>query len=113
MAFSSAKMAIATFLSRILGLIREQAMAAVFGAGSITDAFTVAYRVPNMLRDLLAEGSFSSAFVPLFIEERLKDPYKARVLLWSVFVLVGLPDRYYLDSHHYQRKTHCSFYDKR
>jgi putative peptidoglycan lipid II flippase len=86
---SSAKMAVATFSSRILGLVREQAMAAMFGASGLTDAFTVAYRIPNMLRDLFAEGAFSSAFVPIFTEARLKDPLEARRLLWSLFVLLG------------------------
>jgi putative peptidoglycan lipid II flippase len=89
LAKSSAMMAIATFLSRVLGLVREQAMAATFGASGLTDAFTVAYRVPNMLRDLFAEGAFSSAFVPIFTEERLKDPLAARRLLWSLFILLG------------------------
>lgn len=82
-------MAVATFASRILGLVREQAIAGVFGASGLTDAFNVAYRVPNMLRDLFAEGAFSAAFVPIFTEARLKDPMEARKLLWSLFVLLG------------------------
>ncbi|MBK24283.1 MAG: murein biosynthesis integral membrane protein MurJ [Halobacteriovorax sp.] len=86
---SSAKMAVATFSSRILGLVREQVMAATFGASGITDAFTIAYRVPNMLRDLFAEGAFSSAFVPIFTEAKLKNEDEARRLLWSLFVLLG------------------------
>ncbi|MCO4756233.1 MAG: murein biosynthesis integral membrane protein MurJ, partial [Bacteriovoracaceae bacterium] len=86
---SSAVMAAATFSSRILGLVREQVMAAAFGASGITDAFAIAYRVPNMLRDLFAEGSFSSAFVPIFTEARIKDPLVARRLLWSLFILLG------------------------
>lgn len=56
----------ATLLSRVLGLVREQAMAILFGAGFFTDAFNVAFRVPNLLRDLFAEGAMSSAFVPTF-----------------------------------------------
>ena len=87
-AFSSAKMGAATFLSRILGLARELSLAAVFGAGATTDAFTVAYRIPNMLRDLLAEGSLSSAFVPVFIKELIKDERSAKGLLWSLFALL-------------------------
>jgi len=87
---SSAKMAIATFSSRILGLVREQAMAAIFGASGSTDAFLVAYRIPNMLRDLFAEGSFSSAFVPVFTEENHKNPQGARSLLWSLFIFLGI-----------------------
>lgn len=87
---SSAKMAIATFSSRILGLVREQAIAAAFGASGVTDAFTVAYRIPNMLRDLFAEGAFSSAFVPIFTEEKLKDEKSAKALMWSVLILLLL-----------------------
>jgi len=86
---SSLKMATATFSSRILGLIREQAMAAAFGASGLTDAFTIAYRVPNMLRDLFAEGSFSSAFVPVFTEVKKMGDKEARRLLWSLFILLG------------------------
>ena len=86
---SSAKMACATFLSRILGLVREQVMAATFGASGVTDAFAVAYRIPNLLRDLFAEGSFSSAFVPIFTEERLKSERRAKELFWSLFIVLG------------------------
>src|SRR2546425_4347249 len=56
----------ATLLSRVLGLAREQVMAVLFGAGFATDAFNVAFRIPNLLRDLFAEGAMSSAFVPTF-----------------------------------------------
>ena len=58
----------ATMLSRVLGLVREQVMAVLFGAGFATDAFNVAFRIPNLLRDLFAEGAMSSAFVPTFTE---------------------------------------------
>jgi len=57
-----------TFVSRILGLVREQAIAYAFGASAATDAFWVAFRIPNFLRRLFAEGSFSVAFVPVFTE---------------------------------------------
>lgn len=86
---SSLKMASATFSSRILGLVREQAMAATFGASGLTDAFTIAYRIPNMLRDLFAEGAFSSAFVPIFTEAKQVSDIEARKLLWSLFILLG------------------------
>lgn len=88
-ALASIKMALATSTSRILGLVREQAMAWTFGASGMTDAFTVAYRIPNMLRDLFAEGAFSSSFVPIFTEAKIRDPLQARRLLWSLFVLLG------------------------
>ena len=85
---SSAVMASATFTSRILGLVREQGIAMIFGASFLTDAFWVAYRIPNMLRDLFAEGSFSSAFVPVLSEENNKSEQKGRDLFWSVFFLL-------------------------
>tara|TARA_R110002072_G_scaffold534_5_gene3788 strand:+ start:44009 stop:45601 length:1593 start_codon:yes stop_codon:yes gene_type:complete len=88
--FSTLKMATATFSSRILGLVREQVMAAMFGASGVTDAFTVAYRVPNLLRDLFAEGSFSSAFVPIFTEEYQKDPERAKRLMGTMALLLGV-----------------------
>lgn len=88
--FSSLKMGVATLASRVLGLVREQVMAAVFGASGLTDAFLVAFRIPNILRDLFAEGSFSPAFVPVFLEERIKDPLAARRLLWSLAMLLTI-----------------------
>src|SRR5579871_2131213 len=54
------------FLSRITGLIREIAMARFFGAGQVYDAFLLGFRIPNLTRDLFAEGALSSAFVPIF-----------------------------------------------
>ena len=56
----------ATLISRILGVVREQVLAAYFGAGFFTDAFLVAFRIPNLLRDLFAEGAMSASFVPTF-----------------------------------------------
>ena len=50
--------------SRILGVVREQVLAAFFGAGDAMDAYNVAFRIPNLLRDLFAEGAMSAAFVP-------------------------------------------------
>jgi putative peptidoglycan lipid II flippase len=85
---STIKMAIATFFSRILGLVREQVMAAYFGASGMTDAFLVAFRIPNLLRDLFAEGAFSAAFVPTFIEANQESPEKSRELMWSLFWLL-------------------------
>jgi len=59
----------ATMISRILGVAREMVMAKYFGAGFFTDAFNIAYRIPNLFRDLFAEGALSSAFVPTFVRE--------------------------------------------
>ena len=58
----------ATMLSRIFGLLRDVVIAAFFGAGWKTDAFWVAYRIPNMLRRLLGEGALTISFVPVFTE---------------------------------------------
>jgi len=59
-----------TLLSRILGFVRDFVIARAFGAGLLTDAFFVAFRLPNLLRRLFAEGAFSQAFVPLLAEYR-------------------------------------------
>ncbi len=61
-----------TFISRLLGLVREQVIAGVFGANWMTDAFLVAFRIPNFMRRLFAEGSFSTAFVPVLTEVKEK-----------------------------------------
>lgn len=69
---SSVIISAATFLSRILGLVREIVFAALFGDGAAADAFFVAFRIPNFLRRLFAEGAFSQAFVPVLAEYRQK-----------------------------------------
>jgi len=58
----------AVFLSRISGLVREMIMARLFGAGESYDAFLLGFRIPNLTRDLFAEGALSSAFVPVFTQ---------------------------------------------
>ena len=62
-----------TLVSRITGLVREQLIAAAFGASAATDAFNVAFRIPNLFRRLFAEGAFSQAFVPLLAATRARD----------------------------------------
>ncbi len=57
---------LAVMCSRVLGLAREQIFAALFGGGKLLDAFTIAFRIPNLLRDLFAEGALSTAFVTIF-----------------------------------------------
>ncbi len=59
---------VGTLLSRILGVARESVFAYLFGAGFATDAFNVAFRIPNVLRDLFAESALSAAFVPTFVK---------------------------------------------
>jgi len=63
----------ATLASRVLGFVRDMVVARAFGAGPVTDAFFVAFRIPNLLRRLLAEGALSTAIIPVFTEylERL------------------------------------------
>jgi putative peptidoglycan lipid II flippase len=67
---------LAVMCSRILGLIREQVCAALFGGGGAMDAFTAAFRIPNLLRDLFAEGALSTAFVTIFSKTAVRgsDP---------------------------------------
>ncbi|MDP2640557.1 MAG: murein biosynthesis integral membrane protein MurJ, partial [Betaproteobacteria bacterium] len=62
-----------TLVSRILGFVRDAVIARLFGAGLATDAFFVAFRIPNLLRRLFAEGAFSQAFVPILAEYRTRN----------------------------------------
>ena len=66
-----------TLASRILGYARDAIIAHSFGAGGLTDAFFVAFRLPNLLRRLFAEGAFSQAFVPILAEYRNKQGQEA------------------------------------
>jgi putative peptidoglycan lipid II flippase len=92
---------LAVFASRILGLVREQVFAGLFGAGYAFDAFVVAFRIPNLLRDLFAEGALSAAFVTVFTDydQRLGAEKTWRLannvifcfsLLLSLLVMVGM-----------------------
>ncbi len=90
-----------TMLSRITGLLREILIARAFGADALTDAYNVAFRIPNLLRRLFAEGAFSQAFVPILAEyknqqgqqasKRLAD-HVATTLVWSTVVtsIIGM-----------------------
>jgi putative peptidoglycan lipid II flippase len=88
-----------TLASRVTGLVREQLLAASFGAGAATDAFNVAFRIPNLLRRLFAEGAFAQAFVPLLAATReaggddstrsLVDAV-ATVLFWALLATCAL-----------------------
>ncbi len=66
-----------TLLSRILGFVRDAIIARVFGAGMLTDAFFVAFKIPNLLRRLFAEGAFSQAFVPILAEYKNRRGHDA------------------------------------
>ncbi|SQK74353.1 integral membrane protein MviN [Tatumella ptyseos] len=65
---SLAQVSSMTLFSRILGFARDAIVARVFGAGMATDAFFVAFKLPNLLRRIFAEGAFSQAFVPILAE---------------------------------------------
>lgn len=62
------RLSVLTMLSRVLGLVREQIFALSLGASGASDAFLAAFRIPNMLRDLFAEGALSTAFVPTYVQ---------------------------------------------
>lgn len=80
-----------TFLSRVLGFVRDTLIARVFGAGIYTDAFFVAFKIPNLLRRLFAEGAFSQAFVPILAEYKNQRGHEeTQSLVNHVATLLGL-----------------------
>ena len=85
----------ATLTSRLLGLVRDQVLAYLFGAGNAMDAFNVAYRIPNLMRDLFAEGAMSAAFVPTFtkrltLEGKREAWHVANQLVNALLVVTGV-----------------------
>jgi putative peptidoglycan lipid II flippase len=85
-----------TLLSRVTGLVRENLTATLFGASAMTDAFFIAFRLPNLLRRLFAEGAFSQAFVPMLAiarERQSPDEFRAfvdriaTVLFWALVAI--------------------------
>ena len=96
---SSAVFSAMTFLSRVAGLVRDQVYAIVFGANPAMDVFVAAFRIPNFMRRLSAEGSFSMAFVPVLAEYKEKHGHQAvrelvdratGALLAALLVITGL-----------------------
>jgi putative peptidoglycan lipid II flippase len=85
---SSAKLGVAVLASRILGVGRDALFGGVFGVSWLTDAYFVAFRIPNLLRDLFAEGALSSAFVPTF-SDVLANQGRARAFQLANLVLTG------------------------
>ncbi len=92
---SASTVSLFTLLSRVTGLVRELLIAATFGASAMTDAFNVAFRIPNLLRRLFAEGAFSQAFVPVLSATKTRDgdaatrnliTRVATVLFWILLV---------------------------
>ena len=100
LARSTGVVSIVTLASRILGMLRDMVIASFFGAGMITDAFFLAFTIPNLLRRLVAEGSLSTAFVPVFTDSLEKSDDDARnaikeitsfsILLTGFLTVIGI-----------------------
>ncbi len=93
---SASVVSLLTLLSRITGLLRELLIASTFGASALTDAFNVAFRIPNLFRRFFAEGAFSQAFVPVLAAAKARQgedatqlliDRTATVLFWALLVL--------------------------
>lgn len=80
-------MSLLTLGSRVLGLARDIAMAVLFGNGVILDSFTLAFRLPNLARSILGEGTLSTAFLPAYIRERVEQGVASADRLASVFLV--------------------------
>jgi putative peptidoglycan lipid II flippase len=86
-----AKVGSMTFVSRILGFVRDLLIARVFGAGMLSDAFIVAFKIPNLLRRISAEGAFSQAFVPILAEYKSQRTFdETHQLVDRVATLMGI-----------------------
>jgi len=92
---SASTVSLLTLASRITGLARELLIASTFGASALTDAFNVAFRIPNLLRRLFAEGAFSQAFVPVLAASKAQEGEEATkqlidrvatVLVWALLL---------------------------
>jgi putative peptidoglycan lipid II flippase len=94
LARSAGLVSIATMASRVLGLLRDQILLITFGAGDRMDAYNVAFRLPNLVRDLFAEGAMSAAFVPTFTRELQQHGKPAawelgRIVISGLVVVTG------------------------
>ena len=89
---SAGIVSIAVMFSRVLGLVREQVFAYYFGAGFLNDAFQLAFRIPNVLRDLFAEGALSAAFVKVFTDYQInkseKEAWRLAGLVMNALAIV-------------------------
>ena len=80
-----------TFISRVLGFLRDIIIARIFGVGLATDAFFVAFKIPNLLRRISAEGAFTQAFIPILSEYKSKKTQKdTAILINKVATFLGL-----------------------
>ena len=91
---SASKMSIAIMFSRIFGLIREQVFAFMFGAGAAMDAFSIAFRIPNLIRGICAEGATNSIFIPIFVKVRESEgkrrAFRIAGLTFRIFFIIVL-----------------------
>src|SRR5215217_9618226 len=98
---SAGIVSIAVMFSRLLGLVREMVFARYFGAGFLYDAYVIAFRIPNVLRDLFAEGALSVAFVKVFTDYQINKSEKeawrlaslvlnALAVVLSVITIIGI-----------------------
>jgi putative peptidoglycan lipid II flippase len=95
MARSAGLVGVATMASRLLGLLRDWVFLTAFGAGHVMDAYNVAFRLPNLVRDLFAEGAMSAAFVPTFTRELHSKGKDAawdlgRIVITGLIVVTGV-----------------------
>ena len=91
LAHSASRAGLGTLVSRILGYIRDMLIASYFGAGTSADAFYVAFRIPNLLRNLLGEGALSASFIPVFSEYLIKkeeDAWEVARLTFSILLVL-------------------------
>ena len=86
----TALLSLATLSSRLLGLVREQLFGATLGAGVQSDAFLIAFRIPNLLRDLFAEGALSAAFIPAYARADTESAERGFALARRLFTLLAL-----------------------
>ena len=82
---SSSHFGLTTLISRITGFFRDVLFANYFGASANTDAFFVAFKIPNFFRRLFAEGSFTQAFVPVLQEYKVKKPHEISEFIQNIF----------------------------
>ena len=89
---SAGIVSVAVMFSRVLGLVRETVFARFFGAGFLYDAFVVAFKIPNILRDLFAEGALSAAFVKVFTDYQIRkneiEAWRLASLIFNVLAVV-------------------------
>jgi putative peptidoglycan lipid II flippase len=84
------QIAFLTALSRVLGFVRDAAYSHFFGAGALLDAWSIAFKIPNLARRLLGEGAASASFIPIYSEEFHKDRQRAKELVNTVVTVLSV-----------------------